>query len=376
MRESRKRLLIRCDGGKGIGFGHIVRCISLAEKLRDSYNYDVNFAMIHDPSGMEIVSRHGFTICEPLSKKRTEEEGIWIKKLISAVGSKILVLDIRTDLAKETVCSIRESGVKIVIIDDVSDRRLLADLAFYPPVPQINKLDWEDFTGELYIGWEWVLLRSQFVEELKKLRISSNDRKLKTGKKEKNQRLLITMGGSDPAGLTLLAVDAIEQVKYNVEVTIIIGGGFMHYSDLSKKLGKTKKEYRLLESVENMASVMSKSDLAISSFGVTSYELAALKIPSLYICLTKDHAESARALSNAGFGHNLGVYTQLSKARLLQSILKAIEDNQGKEQAKNKLCEVDGLGAHRISYLINSLTEPAQITTNKIKSLSSTNQNH
>ena len=39
--------------------------------------------------------------------------------------------------------------------------------------------------------------------------------------------------------------------------------------------------------------LMKKSDLAICSFGITAYELAALNIPSLHVCLNTDHINSS-----------------------------------------------------------------------------------
>ena len=39
------------------------------------------------------------------------------------------------------------------------------------------------------------------------------------------------------------------------------------------------------------------ADLAVASFGVTAYELAAVGVPAVYLCLTDDHAESAEAFS-------------------------------------------------------------------------------
>ncbi|MEZ4483750.1 MAG: hypothetical protein R2864_03865 [Syntrophotaleaceae bacterium] len=55
----------------------------------------------------------------------------------------------------------------VVVLDDSSDRRLAAaDLAFYPPVPQVAELDWSDFDGDCYAGWEWIPLRSGFDRKL------------------------------------------------------------------------------------------------------------------------------------------------------------------------------------------------------------------
>ena len=52
-------------------------------------------------------------------------------------------------------------------------------------------------TGQLHVGWEWVLLRREFAQRPSQL---PHERPL----------VLVTMGGSDPAGLTLKAVSALD----------------------------------------------------------------------------------------------------------------------------------------------------------------------
>ena len=69
---------------------------------------------------------------------------------------------------------------------------------------------------------------------------------------------------------------------------------------------------------------MSSSDLAVISFGMTAYEIAALNIPALYICISSDHALSSNAFVNAGFGISLGLYDNLNDS-LVQTELKNYE---------------------------------------------------
>ena len=91
-----------------------------------------------------------------------QDEASWLNAHISSQKPDILILDVRSDLATEALERWRSGGLFIATLDDPSDRRLETDLAFYPPVPQVRDFDWSGFTGELYIGWDWVVLRREF----------------------------------------------------------------------------------------------------------------------------------------------------------------------------------------------------------------------
>ena len=42
--------------------------------------------------------------------------------------------------------------------------RLISDLVFLPPLPQVKKLNWDNFDGDLYIGWNWMPVRKEFLD--------------------------------------------------------------------------------------------------------------------------------------------------------------------------------------------------------------------
>ena len=297
--EKTFKVIIRCDGDEQIGLGHVVRCLALAEELRDSQSVGVSFAMVSGKPGMELVRSAGFPVI-PLTGQVNED--IWLDKLIRIRKPNALILDVRSNLSPALVRQWRKNGLLIATIDDPSDRRLEADLAFYPPVPQVEEMDWSGFTGQLFVGWEWVLLRKQFAHPPE-----FHGRFSPSGFSPSHPpELLITMGGSDPAGLTLKAVRALNQVSLPFHATVILGSGFTHDDELLRLLEKVTFPYMILRNVNDMAGVMKKSDLALSSFGGTAYELAACGVPGIYFALTDDHARSAGLFQKKTDGHQPG----------------------------------------------------------------------
>ena len=209
----------------------------------------------------------------------------------------------------------RKSGILIITIDDPSIRRLQSDLAFYPPVPQLKYMDWTDFDGKLYSGWEWVILRKEFSGGIER----SENACLK---------VLVTMGGSDPAGLTLKTISALDILDNSFETTVVIGPGFPYEHQLRDMILKTQRNFDIVQNAENMSVLMAQSDLGIVSFGITAYEMAAMALPSIFLCLTKDHEESATSFVKAGISVCLGEYPKVKQTALATSVKHILQDKK------------------------------------------------
>ena len=216
-----KKILIRCDGAPEIGLGHVVRCLALADELKNAHECEVEFAMLRGPLGKTQVEEQGYVVHQPINgliEGRDEDD--WLKGLVARQEAQVLLLDVRTNLSIETIREIRAAGVVIATIDDPSDRRLAADLAFYPPVPQAEWLDWSGFSGKRFVGWEWVLIRKQFAKAREQLTDGV------AGKKQSQPPvIMVTMGGSDPTGLTLMTLKALDQIDQHLRVKVVLGRG-------------------------------------------------------------------------------------------------------------------------------------------------------
>ena len=349
-------VLFRCDGSLEIGLGHVVRCLALADELRETHNCRIAFAMRSGPLGFEMVRNKGYPVLtpsniSPLPQRERMGEGEasnnqsfdydrWLAEVIGNVGAQALILDVRDDLPRAVVEWLREQGIRIVTLDDPSERRLAADLAFYPPVPQVQRMDWTGFTGQLHVGWEWVVLRREFAHRPKSM---PHERPV----------ILVTMGGSDPTGLTLKAVEALNILDEDFETVVVLGPGFSHHEALSNLLARTHRHFDVRQNVTDMRGLMVHADLAIASFGVTAYELAAMGVPAIYLCLTEDHAESASAFVEAEIAMSLGVHLDVTPEVLAQSVLFLLENDELRLQMSAQASTlVDGRGAYRIADCI------------------------
>jgi spore coat polysaccharide biosynthesis protein SpsF len=334
-------MLFRCDASPKIGLGHVVRCLALADELYRNHGVAVGFAMRASSLGSEIVKRQAYPVLQSPDRGGFDHEA-WLSDCMRQSEAQVLVVDVRDDLPKTALDALAGRGAVIVVLEDLSERRWAANLAFYPPVPQVHMADWSGFRGRLCVGWEWVVLRPQFAGSFPPRHHSKHN-------------LLISMGGSDPSGLTLKAVRAVDRLAGDFESVIIVGAGFCHRHSLQPLLDKARRRFTVREDVSEMSAAMAEADLAICSFGMTAYELAAMGVPAVYACLTADHEESASALVAAGMGVSVGVNDQATEKRLTAAVEGLLVDENAREQMSVRARElVDGHGTSRIAELLIS----------------------
>ncbi|HOV79640.1 MAG TPA: NTP transferase domain-containing protein [Bacillota bacterium] len=334
--EKSRRVLFRCDGDSRIGLGHVVRSLALADEMRETFGCGVTFAMVTGEAGCEMVRKAGY----PIVQNPGYPEDAWLDSVVRELRPDAVILDIRSELSSGAVENWRRDGVLIVAIDDPSDRRLAADMSFYPPVEQVSKMDWEAFCGRLFVGWEWVVLRREFSNAPERV-------------PHEKPVVLITMGGSDPAGLTLKAVEGLGLLEETFDAVVVLGPGFTNDDALEKMLAKSSGKFEVRRNVSDMPGLMARADLAVASFGVTAYELAAVGVPAVYMCLTEDHEMSASAFAKAGIAVCLGVHEKVTPESVSQAVRSLLSDRERMTRMSRKAGSlVDGRGAIRIAELI------------------------
>jgi len=330
--EANRSVLIRCDGDERVGLGHVSRCLAIAEELRDTLGWGVTFALATGDPGSLAIARAGF----PVERLADDGEELWLDSVIARRRPDAMVLDVRTALDRAAVERWRHGGVVTAIIDDTSDRRLAADLAFFPPVPQMRRLDWTGFTGRLRAGWEWVPLRRAFAD------------RPRAGVPARPS-VLVTMGGSDPAGLTSRSLAALQRVTGDLDLAVVLGGGFRD-GGLAQRAAGSRHHVTLHRDAADMATLMDRATVALASLGVTAYELAACGVPAVLLSLTDDHAESASAFHEAGIAVSLGVHARVTDEAIAGAVAALLaDDTRRTAMSRRARSLIDGRGAARIA---------------------------
>jgi spore coat polysaccharide biosynthesis predicted glycosyltransferase SpsG len=343
----RPKIVIRCDAGRNVGFGHVVRCLALAKRLSGDAPVEALFAMQRDEIGNQYVRDHGFSVQELHIEHATDQsEDDWLEKVLMNNEAECLVLDVRTPLTKSALVRARRKGLLVVTVDDLSARSSAADQVYLPPIPQVKRMTWEGFTGKRFIGWDWILMPE---------RVMTHRAQAVLSREPKTLRLVVSMGGSDPAELTLRIVEILKTMSIDIELSVLIGPAYRAVDELESLVQSLPWPTHIFVNPPNFLEILGSASLVIGSFGATAYEVAALGVPSLYLCLSADHAESASALQDAGCAISLGIHHQLKNCEIRDAISRLIDSCDMRQKMRtNALSKIDGKGCQRISHNILS----------------------
>jgi CMP-N-acetylneuraminic acid synthetase/spore coat polysaccharide biosynthesis predicted glycosyltransferase SpsG len=291
----RKKVVIRVDGYKEIGLGHIYRTLTLANNIID---HELIFLMDERYElGINIVKQQNFRIetfvYDPLYK-------------IVELKPDIVINDI-LDTSKEYILALKEMGIKVYNFEDLGDGAEFADGVFnalYPgSVP----------SKRFYTGEKYYCPRNEFLNAKTK------------EVTEKVENVLIIFGGTDPNNLTLKTLKAISKSKYDFNITIILGPGYLNSESLYEEVNKLDRQISVFHHVKNMAEHMYNADIIFSSAGRTMYEIAMIGTPAIII------AQNYREMTHL-FGHNyngfvnLGIHHEVSDETILNTFNRLIND--------------------------------------------------
>lgn len=342
-----EKVYIRVDGNEIIATGHIMRCLSIAEQLRNQ-DLDVVF-LISDDSSEAMISEKKFkvNILNTVWNK-FDEEIITILNYIKENNVKVLLLD--SYCVTEKYLHEISRYTKVVYIDDLKlfpyDVYALIHDDPFSIEDEYQRLYDGYKLPQLLVGGKYVPLREEFMYRPYYVN-------------EDVKRILITTGGTDSLNLTGRLLERLikEKVMWRIEFHVIVGRFNIHKEEL-KYISTLHNNIYLHENVSNMSYWMRNCDIAISAGGTTLYELCACGIPT--ICLSiADNQENIGIWQDRGYMRYAGnVCENMDECinNCIMNIKVYCEDMKTREkQSKRMQHLLDGLGAKRIADYLREL---------------------
>ena len=250
----RKRIVLRADGYKTLGMGHIYHCLTLAYNLT---GHDVMFVSRRQhKEGVEKIKASFM----PLTLIDSDEDFF---NFLRQWKADIVVNDC-LDTSEAYVRMLKTLVRRVVTIEDLGAGTRHADAV-------INALYQEETPApKHFCGEKYTCLRDEFLT--KKPRQFSDEVK----------NVLVVFGGTDPCGLTVKVYETVLLIKEKypqMTFTFILGSGYDLSGDRLKPAETDR--IRVLADVRRISDYMQAADLAFTSQGRTVFELAALGVPSI-----------------------------------------------------------------------------------------------
>jgi len=314
------------DAGPAFGLGHVSRGLALAEALGER-GLGCRFAVPEDPTARAWLESAGGRIAAILG----ESEPALPRVLAAAAGADAVVVDVRRPLDRAEVRAL--GGLRpVVVVDNEGPGVFNADLVVAP---------FGHARGERWLtGAEYIPLRKAF-------RLAGELR----AQRPPAPLVLVSMGGSDPGGLALPALEGVALARGRhprLTVRLLANPASPVWGRLPGAL--RRHEFPPARPIDPSAMVghLAEAAVAVLAMGVTVYEAMACGVPAVVLCRTSADVAHARTLAARGAVVSLGQHWNEEKiAEAVASLLDAPARCTALSDAGRAL--VDGRGAGRVA---------------------------
>lgn len=353
------RIVFRADASFRIGSGHVMRCLTLADALRERGADCLFLSRAHEGHLLDTIRARGHHAVALGLLPRTPppcgrgDYHLWLGATqaqdAEACAARIetpadwLVVD-HYGLDAQWEDLMRPKARRILALDDLADRDHSADML----LDQNHYRDQETrYEGRILptctrlLGPAHALLRPEFARARSATRSGPI------------QRVLVFFGAADARNLAGLALEALHGPELsNLEVEAVASPSSPHYPAL-QALAAARPRTLLHGHVPDMAALMARADLALGAGGTATWERLCVGLPALVVTLADNQVRLARDLAEEGWIRLLGPAQEMNVESFRRSLREALADPEAlRAQAREGGRRVDGLGAGRVAEIL------------------------
>ncbi len=344
------KILFRTDGNAQIGFGHLIRCVSIVNEIRkqsELHPHEIKFLGSFSDAAKEVLLNEKilFQLAE------THEEFNLLSENISIFRPDVLFIDRVYNYSEEEIKALKKN-CRIIMMHYISPGIRTCDHYILPsehtPQNLIDESGMMTGKGQVHMGADYIVLN----HKLSGLRRN-------TYTPAQHIQIAITTGGSDPKQvllkiLRILMVYSWENVRFKVLYGLSIAFG-----EELEKLKKVLPAYFTV--IPYNEKELIDADLAICTFGITTYELLYLGIPVISVSHAESNALGSKTLAQKHHDiiADLGLAENLTSDALITCIKSLIQDADKRiYMAESGKLLVDGRGVSRVAeIIINSMNQ-------------------
>lgn len=327
-----------------MGFGHLARCLVLADEARVR-GLEPEFLLYADADGAERVKQASY---ECTVRQLDAIEAAVSDRDLADDSYDVAVADLShprffrsPEIALLSLSRIRAHSKRLVLVDALAGQSISARIPNLPvdaiAMPYVGAPSLIQEHSQTISGPRYAVVGSSYRgTEPRTIRESAN-------------RVLVTCGGSDPTGLSAVVFDALETIQRKLVVRVVVGPLF---SDALKKTlsslsAASNHEVSFVESPADLAGHMLWCDVAVAASGLTKYELASTGTPAVLISLgDSDHAVNS-AFAKIGCSVDLGAMP--APEEIAESVAELLASSERRDaMARTGRAVVDGRGAERL----------------------------
>lgn len=349
-------VVIRADAAPAIGTGHVMRCLTLADRLR-ALGAVVRFVCrAHAGHLGDLIAARGFAVDllpAPDTAFAAAGHAGWLGASQAEDAAETLAVLARAQVRPDWLIvdhygidaawqrQLRPAVGHIMVIDDLADRPHECDVLLDQNLAPAGAARYDGLVPAhcaRLCGPRYALLREEFAAA--RATLPARDGTVR--------RLFVFLGGADQHNDTGSVLAALAGMD-NLETDVVIGAANPHHATLARQCAALPG-VRLHRQVDNVAALMAQADLAIGAGGGAMWERCSVGLPAIVLALAENQRPGCAALAEAGGALYLGESGPDSGTRLAAALQVARASPWLlRQMGATGLALVDGEGAARVA---------------------------
>jgi len=343
------RFLVRVDAHPNFGIGHFMRCHAIAQHGR-SHSHQFTFVSAYNTeltrSEIKDAEYDYIQLKQHAGSAQDAEQTFCLANEIKA---DFIILDGYHFDEKYKKTLTRRNSKLVTILDSDETKEQAAHIVLAPSLPQTDSV-LNGNTGKIRIlsGPKYALVSPKILAY----------RTTKTPYSSKND-LLVTLGGSDPAKLTLPIVTALKDKTLWSNIHVVVGSSAPQLEGIIQLVSGFKDSIILHIDCKDMGSVINQCGMAISAAGSTLSELATLGVPSIAITMIDNQIANTNTLEALGVIKSVNVINREIETPIGPTVALEAErlwnDRKLRLQMRKKALDIfDGRGIENFFQFLTS----------------------
>lgn len=287
----KQKIYIRFDCGGKFGLGHAIRCLKIIKLFKKK---DITICCNSETKKIFKLNKY-----KTLLKKNNENEQSYIGRILKKSFKAKIIIDTIFNYKKKDLLRFEKKGKKFYFIHNFKTN-------FTPNCRVIFPNDYYKINNYLKIK-----KKTKFLYFGKKFILPGIKYNIK-----KNNKIIVNFGGSDPKNISLKLLKKLNKEKIKNDLIFLVGKGY-------KQINKLKKYNKLsnIKIKKFSRKIFFSSKIAITSFGLTSYELLYNNTFSFNVSHSKKHSLSAQLFQKKyRYSKNFGTYKEIDKIDFSKTI--------------------------------------------------------
>lgn len=276
------KITIITDGNNKLGMGHVYQSMTLADLLSEKINTtdEIYFLTKSDKDIIDLLKKTGYPVYQ------YPNDDLILEALKNKAPDRIIFdkLDVSPILASRIKEKLQG---KLIIFTNLTEANKFADMTVLARIgtnyKNITKTENQLVQTE-YVGPKYWMLRPEFYALREKIKINNDSVK----------NIMLIFGGSDPCNYSSLVLNELLQIDKEFKIQLVLGLSFEHHKILYTVLYKnklSKSEVNIVKNITDVGKAMYKSDLVITSPGLSFFEALVVGTPVLVFHQNEGHVE-------------------------------------------------------------------------------------